>query len=172
MHLPKQRPSRRLEEGEIRGTADEAAVPRKRARGDEGAMPRDSGRHARTERQRHDKPGNVVFCTVESTPRPLLTVDKRLVAPTAQGGSQKLVSVQPLLGSGPMETYPLSELDSLKDRLPSLFAGAASDEDLRALVGRCVRKQHERSGGRQTELEGCEALMPGKGAELLALVSR
>jgi len=126
-------------------------------------------------RQRHDKPGNVVFLKSDAALRPLVAVAKRLAAPSsrpARRESKKIVTVEPLLGSGPTADHPLSRLCSLKDRLPGLLAehAATRSESLRAIIVLCVRKQHERSGGRQTELQGCEALMPGRAGELQALM--
>ena len=126
-------------------------------------------------RQRHDKPGNVVFLKSDAALRPLVAVAKRLVPQSSAGKRRecnKMVTVEPLLASGPTEDHPLTRLRSLKDRLPELLAehAATRSESLRAIIALCVRKQHERAGGKQTELQGCETLMPGRGGELQALL--
>ena len=123
-------------------------------------------------RQRYDKPGNVVFLKSDAALRPLVAVAKRLAPPSKGRECPKIVTVEPLLASGPTEDHPLTRLRSLKDRLPGLLAEHAvtRSESLRAIIVLCVRKQHERSGGKQTELQECEMLMPGRGGELQALM--
>ena len=80
-------------------------------------------------REHHDKPGNVVFLKSDAALRPLVAVAKRLAAPSSRPApreSQKIVTVEPLLASGPTEDHPLSRLRSLKDRLPGLLAEHAA----------------------------------------------
>jgi len=120
-------------------------------------------------RERHDKPGNVVFCKGERPIRPLLTVSKEH-APQLFGGhgSERLVYARPLSGGGSVERHRFADVESLATALPRMCAEyqATCSEPLRAVIARCVHAQHERTNGHRSG----ERLLPARGEELLALI--
>ena len=123
------------------------------------------------ERQRHDKPGNVVFCRAELPHRPLVSEGSRNGAQSKSHlGTQKTVFARPLLGeSALVESHPLSHLESLKERLPAMYDEwcRTKSESACRLIARCVKKQHERARGMQTPQQTCEHLMPGQWGQWL-----
>lgn len=162
--MPRQGSRNRLEPGELRkrGTGELTSAREHSSVDAHGSAPESAALPGATgpkKRQRCDKEGDVIFLKpgaldgwegVSSQATALVVVQKKMGPPRpGPDGSPRYVIARPLLG-GPQEEWHISQIDSIRDRLPDIYRAFTETadperEDLRALIASATRKQHERA---------------------------